>query len=743
MTYVNDTKAKLAKIAILQHLGGQSGPLLEKVLDVSGFWRHIEQKRRSSGLRRERFRIIIKPDLDVYDPQMPAGTDPAIVEYLIDLLHDRGFREIAVGDGHNEADSWLHNRDPLIVPELVGYRFATDKGRVYDVVDLQSDFADDDAADAPPANRISRHWSGAGYRINFAKNKTHEEYAFALCVHNLAGIAVSIAANGQRRPRTPPDDCLDVLRRAPADFNIIDGFISCHGGAGQRVPLPMATHTFIASADTLLADWAGAVKMGLDPYASPINATALKRIGLPAQYEILGDLMPYPLWRNVHPLLVQSARLRRQADDLGRIAEPWFQAVDREQFPFKDFYNDRINSFVAPLMTQLDKNPRSLWTAVLLNYAIAKLGAAIRSQYTLFSKGRLKRRTAPLEIDPTAYDRSIYQAIPDYLRPYEQILEGAPANKTGLRWRLVDGSVVFSCSHVFPFPYETFIRKVDITRSIQYMNDYIGGSTVAVHHDRRQRVTHQAERNLYLQQPNWMVLFGGDLIDVEKLEFIDYKPTRQTIYWRTVGSPNSSASHDDGSVAFQRSGGGQTTIRIFARQQFSLPLFFRVLDVNLLPGFRDPIIEKGYEAFFAGTIANLQATYEGRPFRIGQEEDGAGVANGERLRDLARYLATAVTAVTELLRHRGDVAQFGEWLFPADPARSTAPGFKNVDHHGFSHFGPTRGGTDYIDGGDDTQAAAAGLAALMRDAPDFVTGLVDAMRDDLNRMATGAGDDRR
>ena len=125
------------------------------------------------------------------------------------------------------------------------------------------------------------------------------------------------------RRRFVPDDSLEILRRAPPDFNIIDGYTSCHGGAGHRAPRPMQTHVFIAGPDALLADWVGAAKMGADPYASPVNALVLHAIGLPARYEIEGDLGPYPLWRNVHPLIAHSARLRNGSDLLGQIAAAW------------------------------------------------------------------------------------------------------------------------------------------------------------------------------------------------------------------------------------------------------------------------------------------------------------------------------------------------------------------------------------------------------------------------------------
>jgi len=194
-----------------------------------------------------RFRIVIKPDLDFYDPRTPGGTDPALVEHLVDLLHDSGYTNVAVIDGRNDPDAWLHNRDALVVPELVGYRFATTKGRHYEIVGLDDAAAVQAQPADTPVTPISAHWEDASYRINFAKNKTHEDSVFALCVHNLAGLTATRNAQGGPRRRSLPDDCLEVLRLAPPHFNVIDGYTSCHGGAGHRAPRAMQTHTFIAS----------------------------------------------------------------------------------------------------------------------------------------------------------------------------------------------------------------------------------------------------------------------------------------------------------------------------------------------------------------------------------------------------------------------------------------------------------------------------------------------------------------
>ncbi len=695
----------LVRVSVAQRAGATPRELLEEVLEAAGLW-HLLPRRRGP--------IVIKPDLDFYEAVPHGGTAPELVEHLIDLLHDRGHADVVVGEARNEADGWLHNRDPMMVPHLVGYRFVTSKGRRYDVIDLR------------PGAGISELWLKAGFRINFAKNKTHEDCHFALCVHNLAGLATT--------RRTVEDDCLRVLREAPPHFNLIDAFISAHGGAGHRAPRPLATHTLIASADAVLVDWAGAARMGLDPYASPVNATALRAIGLPAHHLIDGDLSPYPLWCNVHPLLARSARQRNRSQNPGAASAAWFQTVDRERFALRDFYSDRFNAFVGPLMKRVDDNPRSFWIAVALNYLLAHIDGLVQAQNTLFSKDKLRRHVAPLLIDPASFPPTAYDGIAAELAPYEQLLQHVPPNDNGLRWRHVDGAIVFGSEHVFPIAFDKFTRRVDITRAIQYMNDYIGGATIAVRRDVRSRIVHQAERNLYLQQPNWMVLFGGEVIDVEKIQRVTYSRGRQTIQWRTVASPNGSARVDDGRVSFTRTAEGQTRVDIFARQQFALPLPFKVFDFDLAPGLRDPIIETAYTTFFARTMANLQAAYEGREFRIGHEPEAESPG-----RPLPHFLATAAAAVAELLRQRyavGNVGDVAAWAFGTGSALAAGapagPAPHETDAMGFRHFAAPPSAPDTIDRDDQL---LAGIAALARDAPDFLRGLADAIHHDLDGLA--------
>jgi hypothetical protein len=89
------------------------------------------------------------------------------------------------------------------------------------------------------------------------------------------------------------------------------------------------------------------------------------------------------------------------------------------------------------------------------------------------------------------------------------------------------------------------------------------------------------------------------------------------MFWRTIGSQNQSAQFDDGIVEFEREETGNVRVRIFARQKFSLPVFWQVFDIDLLPEIKDQIVERAYLTYVSSTIENLMAQFYGRPGRIG------------------------------------------------------------------------------------------------------------------------------
>ena len=180
--------------------------------------------------------------------------------------------------------------------------------------------------------------------------------------------------------------------------------------------------------------------------------------------------------------------------------------------------------------------------------------------------------------------------------------------------------MVFRYTRALPIDFALFVRRVDIARTIQFMNDYLGGVVVALAHDTSGRPVRQAERNIYLPQPNYLVLYQGKPIDVSKLEVVEYEAGRHRLYWKTVLSENGSATYDDGIATFERTSDG-TRVTITGRQQFALPTFWQVFDPDIVPGLKARLVTHAYQTFFDRTIANFEALVEGRDIRIGRPVD--------------------------------------------------------------------------------------------------------------------------
>jgi hypothetical protein len=222
-----------------------------------------------------------------------------------------------------------------------------------------------------------------------------------------------------------------------------------------------------------------------------------------------------------------------------------------------------------------------------------------------------------------------------------------------------------------PIGFEQFARRVDIARTIQFMNDYLGGVLVPLAHDPAGRPVRQAERNIYLPQPNYLVLYQGKPIDVSKLEVVEYEADRHRLFWKTIKSENGSASHDDGIASFERTLDG-TRVIITGRQQFSLPPFWQVFDPKLVPGLKPKLITHAYQTFFDRTLANFEALVEGRDILIGREVDEPPALPAEQLMPWLKRLAEFATPI---------LARFAHGQQPQEPVNVTDP-------DGFTHIIP-------------------------------------------------------
>ena len=306
--------------------------------------------------------------------------------------------------------------------------------------------------------------------------------------------------------------------------------------------------------------------------------------------------------------------------------------------------------------------------------ALQAAQAAAEAWAINFAKSRVLRRELGLGFEPSDHSPEDYDAVADYMAPLAAEAAEAPLTASGLRWCYRGEAVLFEMSRVLNAPYDAFVARVDISSAIRLMSDYIGGSSNVVSRDPQGRVLRQAERNMYLPQPNWLAFSGGAFIDVCKLETVRYTDDWQRIAWKTILSPNGSAVHDDGTVAFERVGDRQTRVTVCGLQQFTLPPFWTAVEPWLAPAVKDALVEESYRRFFTVTLDNVEAAYEARDFRVGRDREPS---DDEPLEDRLRQ----TWAVVRQTMPERPLDELARRLMPR-----TTPQPDAVDEHGFRHF---------------------------------------------------------
>jgi hypothetical protein len=618
-------------VAIVHEPGAGAPALLDRALALAGFDAAAAARIAAALDARGACAALVVPALDAFAADSPAAADPRLVEHLLDRLFDLGVTDAAVGSTRDTAALWLENRDVFVAADLLGYRYETPAGRPYDVVDLAQDVVDDvfPAWGALGGSPLSRAWLEADLRIVVAANRTDEDDGYALCLSTLLSVLPLTDKDYHYRYRRDAGEVTaELVRAAPAHFAVIAAGVSGHGNGGRRAPLPLKTDTVIAASDAALADYVGALKMGLDPFVSQLAAPSLRAARPTAATRILGSLAAYPDWINVEPALVASTAARRAFVTVDRAVRPALQHVDRELFPFRHPANDWLNRALAEVTSAGEGGVDGARLLAFANLAIGQAGEVGTAWGVLYDKDALRRRDAPLNIDPASVSDADYDGLAAELSVQADLLRGTAADDQGLRWRFDDGAVLFDGARRIPIPFEAFAGAVEIHRTIQFMNDYAGGRALVTGLNAEGRVVRQLERNLYLPQPNYTAVGGGLVIDVTKIETVIYADRRRQMFWKTIRSENASAIADDGIVTFEALG-DDTVVTIWGRQQFCLPPLWAALDRELTPAAKRALVSEAYHRFFARTFANLEAVAEGRDVQIGRPWSDA--SDGEPL----------------------------------------------------------------------------------------------------------------
>jgi uncharacterized protein (DUF362 family) len=272
---------------------------LDRVLDGTGFDSIVNAKCAASGQSRDQFLVAVKPNfMFAYSRLDPSTyTDPELVHHLIRRLRAQGYTNLKVVEAQSTYGQFFDHRSVQDVAQYLGY----DGSAGYEVVDMTLDA--DEQRDLGPhlgVHPVSRIWRQAGFRISFAKNKTHAYAYYTLTLKCIYGaLPLPNKFKEYHCTRGIYQTTIEYLAAFPVDYGLIDGYLSADGPFGIFAdPRPNPTKTVIGGADLVAVDWVGATKMGIDPMISPYMKYAVERFGKP-RIDLMGDSTPYRPWLNV------------------------------------------------------------------------------------------------------------------------------------------------------------------------------------------------------------------------------------------------------------------------------------------------------------------------------------------------------------------------------------------------------------------------------------------------------------
>ncbi|TPG15004.1 hypothetical protein EAH86_15855 [Pedococcus bigeumensis] len=567
----------------------------------------------------------------------PTPVSAPVVHALVDLLHDAGCAPVSVG---STLHSYDRDRGHLSVTDLArraGLLGRTPRGRSYDVVDLGVELLDAPVPEASvlSGQQVSRLWAAAGVRVVVGRAVTDLVHGYAACLATLLGAAPEVAG------ANPADVAADLLAHLPPALAVVDALSASVGPDGGRLPQPIDSRALVVATDALAADSACAALLGVDRSASLLVERSLRALGAPSG-RTEGRLSTLEGAHSAHPLARSAARSLAAEPRLARVLSAATGGPDDGAQP-ADPVLSTVRALLTPLVVAADDPAGHLPLTTVLG-GVASLRQGTVAWATGADKATVDRREVPLGFDPAAYPDAEFDGLPEFFAPFDELLAGLPVGLPdglpdglsdtgdGMRWRLVDGATVFEVSRHIRADFDAFVARVDVGAGISLMADYLGGRRVILADQSGGSTTtdgpgesgkdavtrtRQAERNLYLPQPNYLAAWGGEPIDVCKIELVERGADWHRLTWRTVSSPNGSAEFDDGSLTFTRTDSWTRAV-VRGRQLFALPTAWAGIDLAALPELRNPLLEEAYRRFFTTTFDNLEACFEGREFRIGR-----------------------------------------------------------------------------------------------------------------------------
>lgn len=337
---------------------------MQQAIQVSGFLQNIETAWSVSGKPLEDFLIAIKPNIMTASKKLdpnPVYTDPELVEFLIDRLVERGFRNIAVVEAHNVYDYSYQGRTVHAVADMVGYT-----QRNYRIEDLSEQKEPFDYGGVLGKHVVGRTWRDADYRISFAKNKSHWQCFYTGCLKNIYGCLPEgdkmFHYHGKNREFY--ECCILIVDRFPVHFGFLDAWVSGDGFSGHvRDADPNFTRTIFASDNIYALDWVMGEKMEVNPAQNYVLQEAMFRWGA-IQIRRVGNMTAWYPWDNIRPFVIMGMDAIEEVYWVSRFfsrafasqQDPRFPQVSRAQFLFGILH--ALTRLIEGLTTTRAKGPK-------------------------------------------------------------------------------------------------------------------------------------------------------------------------------------------------------------------------------------------------------------------------------------------------------------------------------------------------------------------------------------------------
>jgi uncharacterized protein (DUF362 family) len=342
--------------------GEEKFAALRRAMEQAGFVPRLLAQWAASGKAKADFQVAIKPNIMTAsrpEPDSPVYTDPALVEYLVEVIRAQGFAQIAVVEAENVYNYSYVGRSVQAVAEMCGY---TCNG--YRIANLTEEKTPLNYGGLLGHHLVGRTWLDADFRISFAKNKTHWQCYYTACLKNIYGCLPEWDKmhfyHGRRRGKNIEfsDAAIDILDRLPVHFGFLDAWVSGDGLTGHVYDAnPNLTRTIFASQNIFALDWVAGEKMRLHPLDNVIMQKAVNRWGT-IQVERVGDMTPWAEWENVRPFVVWALDFLEEFYALSRFMsramasrqDPRFRPVSRFNWFFTLAHN--LVELVERLLTK-------------------------------------------------------------------------------------------------------------------------------------------------------------------------------------------------------------------------------------------------------------------------------------------------------------------------------------------------------------------------------------------------------